>query len=644
MLARGSQLLYRVIRRLRRGIRWRFAGRLTALDLRRLHAAMHGRDARQLLLDHADLAGASWPDGWQEWLSPDEAAAVVARADDACAHRFDLLGSGPVDLGDPIDWHRDLKSGFRWPEDAHHLRIAWDAVPPGTDIKVPWELSRCQHFAALALADRVTGDARYYDEFKAQIGSWISANPCGFGVNWVCAMDVAIRTVNWLAAAALFRARLAADTDDSFAGCLVESLWLHGRHIMRNLEWQGPRSTSLSNHFLADLCGVLAVGALFRHCPQGRRWLDFACRWLEVEMRRQVFPDGANFETSTSYHRLTHEMFLWADTLAGRLGRPFSTAYRQRLGAMAGFVAAYTSPAGRAAQFGDNDSGRLLAVGIDDPRDHRYLTAGPCGFGGRANRLLLADGDPPGVAGPVPNMFPDAGFWFASVGDAWLGVRAGVVSHGGAHAHADQLGFVLSLAGREVIVDPGTGTYSADVEKRNAYRSSASHNAPRLNDLEANRFPPGKAGLFRMADDTRTEVLTWEATPEAVRFTGRHHGYERARAGCLCERSLTLRAGTLTVADRVSPLLPGDRISWSFRLAPEVGVTAATGGAILTMNGLTIRVTTEPALECSVTTATFSPGYGVEVASHALHLVRQATTARDACQRIVLDWQPPAES
>ncbi len=719
MLDHTLSLLYRVGRRAAREGRRRMPGLYRAWDLARLRSTLRGQDPRDLLLDSAALA--PWASGGgshppvETWADDREARAIVARADAACGHVFDLLGSGPVDLGDPIDWHRDFKSGHRWPAGVHHLAIRWDAVPDGVDIKVPWELSRCQHFATFGLADWISGDERYYHEFKTQVGQWIAANPCGFGVNWLCAMDVAIRAVNWLTAAMLFRHRIEADDDRPFFAQLVESLWLHGRHIMRNLEWQGPRSTNLSNHFLADLAGLLAVGALFRHFPQGRRWLDFACRWFETEILLQVLDDGTAYETSTSYHRLDMEMFQWAETMGQRVGMPFSELYRDRFARMAAFVRAYTSPSGAAAQFGDNDSGRLLTAGIDDGRNHLYLTDSPCGFGGRANRLLLrgsvrshdtpvvvhlpgrqenrsaaemAAGNRPSSTTPAPSndlaetirgsvrshdtlvvehlpgrqenrsaaemaagnrpslieSFPQGGYWFMRCADAWVGIRAGVVSHHGAHAHCDQLSFVLAVGEDDFIIDPGTGTYSADVGKRNAYRGSAAHNAPRLNDLEANRFPPGKAGLFRMTDDTRTEVLTWEVAPEAVRFTGRHHGYGRVRAGCLCERSLILGPATLTVTDRISPLLPGDRISWSFRLAPEVALEPAPGGAIATINDQQVRITTEPVLECEVVEAPFSPGYGVEVPSRALHLARAAGAPPREDQRIVLSWRKTPES
>lgn len=40
--------------------------------------------------------------------------AILAAADWAIAHRIDLLGTGPIDLGETIEWLRDFKTGDRW--------------------------------------------------------------------------------------------------------------------------------------------------------------------------------------------------------------------------------------------------------------------------------------------------------------------------------------------------------------------------------------------------------------------------------------------------------------------------------------------------------------------------------------------------
>ena len=46
----------------------------------------------------------------------------------------------------------------------------------------------------------------------------------------------------------------------------------------------------------------------------------------------------------------------------------------------------------------------------------------------------------------------------------------------GGHAHADALSCTLSIAGRPVLIDPGTGTYTMDRELRDRLRSSMMHN------------------------------------------------------------------------------------------------------------------------------------------------------------------------
>jgi hypothetical protein len=639
MLNRAIILTFRVRRKLARELRKRITPALVSHDLRCLETAIQNTTPRQCLVDYAQLFEGSQQESLNAWLSPDETAAILSNAELACRHQFDLLGSGLCDLGDRINWHLDFKTGFQWPPTKHHLCIQWDQVPDGTDIKVPWELSRCQHFASLGLADRISGDEHYYIEFKTQVLHWIESNPCGFGVNWVCAMDVAIRAVSWLSAVVLFRHRIENDKDGSFHCALVNSLWLHGQHISRNLEWQGPKSHTLGNHFVADICGLLAVGALFRNTAQGRNYLDFAHRWFESEICRQTHSDGANFETSTSYHRLAFEMFLWADTLAQKLDEPFSEAYRAKLQGMASFVKAYTSPSGNAAQFGDNDSGRLLTAGIDSQTDHRYLTDGECGFGGRINRFLLRAHFPmlPTVT-DANGTFPRGGYWFTRSGDAWLGVRAGAVSHGGAHAHCDQLSFVLAVGCVDFIVDSGTGTYSASVAKRNHYRSTGAHNACHVNDWESNLFADGKLGLFRMSDDTRTEVINWDPSDGSAHFTARHQGYHRHRNGTSVQRSILMLRDALTVTDTIDLLITEDRLNWSFQFAPGIRLQHTPDGIIARSAKHKLAITAEPLLEYTIEKSSVSPGYGMEVEALCLRMTSNISQTGSHTQKFHIHW------
>ena len=65
-----------------------------------------------------------------------------------------------------------------------------------SDAKVPWELSRGHQMLTLARAACLFEDHRYADELERQLDSWLQDNPPGVGINWVNAMEVALRAVN----------------------------------------------------------------------------------------------------------------------------------------------------------------------------------------------------------------------------------------------------------------------------------------------------------------------------------------------------------------------------------------------------------------------------------------------------------------
>lgn len=619
-------------------VRGRALGIDGALDRFIYGRRLKSKRPKDRFLALADLAP------WREnddlgFVTDAERTAIIAKADEACRHEFDLLGSGVVHLGEDIDWHLDFKSGHRWDATPPHARINWAEAPSGADVKVPWELSRCMHFATLGLADRLSGDCRYYEEFKAQVRHWIRSNPVGHGINWFCAMDVALRVVNWINASMLFSHRIGGDSDDEFFAELDEALWMAGLHISRNLEWKGPKSELLGNHFVSDLIGLLSLGLFFGSRGAGRRWYGFAKRWLELEILRQVYPDGSSYETSTSYHRLVMEMYLWSNSFCKAADDPFSEDHAGRLHAMADFVLAYSGPSGRAAQFGDNDSGRVLTCGIGDPGDHRYLLAGEAAFGGCVDRWLLCGGNAPvpSVAGGEGS-FPDGGYWFMRTSDAWLGVRAGVVSHNGAHAHCDQMSFVMSVAGVDIIIDPGTGVYSADSVKRNRYRSTGSHNSCRINDWEANSFREGKAGLFRMADDTKTEVLEWKRDEEGAAIVGKHRGFERHRSGVCYERSLKLSPGCLVIRDQIGGLEPGDQLDWMFRFAPGVEIVQEGDVVVALPRSERIRIAAEPGIKLEIVESDYSPAYGVEQRVAALKMSVCSSKAGTGSYTIRIEW------
>jgi hypothetical protein len=307
----------------------------------------------------------------------------------------------------PIDWHLDFKSGYRWEPKTWYRDIPYGHLP-GVDIKVPWELSRLQHLPQLAqayyYAIRNSNDFEqaevYKFEFRNQVLDFISANPPRFGVNWACTMDVAIRAANLLIAYDIFSGA-DANFDPQFDSIFIRSIYEHGVHITKNLEWSKDLR---GNHYLADIAGLLFVSSYLPSSAETDTWLAFSVQELVQEVGSQFYEDGGNFEASTVYHRLSAEIVVYCTALVlgfdqEKMNRlvnyesslwsyipplspspikmfpictceenseillsPFPSWYFERLELMAEFSMHTTKQSGQIIQIGDNDSGRFFKI------------------------------------------------------------------------------------------------------------------------------------------------------------------------------------------------------------------------------------------------------------------------------------------
>jgi len=351
------------------------------------------------------------PDRDGEWLRRRVSGPDLERS----RQIWKLVDAGYV----PIDWHRDVKSGYRWPETLWYRDVRF-GVAPGADLKVPLELARMQHLTLLASAYALARDGTpglvaadvYQREFRNEVLDFIATNPPRFGVNWWCAMDVAIRVANWLVAYDLLRS-YGAEFDREFDRVFSSSVYDHAQHIAGNLEWD---PTLRNNHYLANIVGLLFAAAYLPPGPRVNAWIGFALEELLEEVTLQFGEDGSNFEGSTCYHRLAAEMVVFATALARALpperleqGHAFEFPhwYRQRLERMAEFTMACSKPGFRVAQIGDNDSGRFLKLRpayrkepvdgsavawVEDSLDHRHLVAAVSGLAPRDDFSRFAAG------------------------------------------------------------------------------------------------------------------------------------------------------------------------------------------------------------------------------------------------------------
>lgn len=527
---------------------------------------------------------------------------LLRRADRVLAHEFDLLGSGPVGLGPKIDWQRDFKHGRSWP--MRHVSRATISYPDGSDIKVPWELSRAQHLPLLAAAWRLTGERRYLDEIGAQLTDWIATNPVEFGTNWACTMDVAIRAANWVATLAL---GADAAVSEPWLGAVLSSLLAHGRFIRNHPELAEVRG----NHYLADVVGLTPVAALFHGGREGREWADWSARQLVSEMEHQVHEDGVDHEASIAYHRLVTELFVCGSHAVDALTPgALPPAYRERLERMLQFTADYTRPDGMAPQIGDVDDGRYLPLGgygAEDQRRHGHL-------------FVQA-----GRAGPEPRRSAShlmGGFHAARVGDLYLMVRCGDTGMRGqgGHSHNDQLSFELAIGKEPLVVDPGAYLYTASPDDRNLFRSTAFHSTVRIGGAEQNEL--GEE-LFSLRDRSRAELLEWGVTAERAIFAGRHYGFEMLLPPVVHTRRIVLeRDGLMMITDHIESA-DQHLIEWTFPLSPAAQVNAQEQRVEVTINQARLHVTC-PTLEFRVVEGWYSPSFGRRVRAPFLRATARA--------------------
>jgi hypothetical protein len=471
-------------------------------------------------------------------------------AEQVLAHRVDFLGSGLVELGPSIDWHRDFKSGYRWPE-IFYRDIEVTRLDDQGDAKVPWELSRCHHLLTLARAARVFEHEPYALELESQLRSWLDANPPGTGINWVNPMEIGIRAVNlvWALATLQHWRPLEAELRDR----LVTSLRWHGHHIAAN-----PEGTPYlrGNHYLADLLGLLVLGSALAGEPAAEKWSRFARRELEREITKQVGADGVSFEASLGYHGLALEMFLVASYLADWTDAPLSDAFHERLRQMVGVSRSARHASGRIPLFGDQDSGRILPEGFPRPPTHDNLlwlaaalelrtrpfaepahpeTAWTFGVESWRKATCLPPAHPARSAA-----FREGGIFVLKGRRTHLVVRCGDVGQNGfgGHAHNDVLSYELSFDGVPLIVDSGTYSYTFDVDARNAFRSTKAHNTVRVDEAEIHPLDPAR--VFELRRFARTTIEACELSGDQLELVGSHDGYRRLQDPCVHRRRFSL--------------------------------------------------------------------------------------------------------
>ena len=385
-----------------------------------------------------------------------------------------------------LDWNADFVSSHVYE------KIRFDKLKytryynKGIEVKYPWELSRFHFGINYVDCFRCTGDELYYEKFKSLVYNWDEQNPYLYGINWTCTMEVAIRAINWIFTCSLFGDIFF--NDESFKHFISNRLYEHANYISAfpEIVLNGPSN----NHLATDYCGLFVI-ASFLECSKSKQWKKQAVNGLEDCISSQILSDGCDFECSIPYHRLITEIF-FIPALMDFNNTAFSKKYYSLLFRMLEFVEAYVDQKGNAPQMGDNDSGIIIPFSRHNNQKHGYLLEiGSALFDynfriPKDSELLIS----PLIKHQYsisdlltkprikvsPKCFCEGGYYIIRNQKCSLVVYSPCKSRNSGHRHCDSANFTFSLKGEPIIVDPGTGSYTANMQIRNQLRMEFSHN------------------------------------------------------------------------------------------------------------------------------------------------------------------------
>lgn len=493
-----------------------------------------------------------WPAATRHFIEagqlPDTAA-LLAAAERILAGRWRVFALHDAPLGFPPEWNRDPKTATLAPMILGKA-IDYRSEALVGDIKYLWEPSRHLELATLALAARASGEARYAQAARALLESWLSQCPYPLGVHWTSSLELAVRLLNWSVAWQLLGG---ADSPlfqgaegQAFQRRWLDAIYQHCHFIAGYFS----RHSSANNHLLGEYMGLYIASVTWPCWPESKRWHRVAKAGLEEEALRQNFADGVNKEQAVYYQHEVMDMLILCQRAASAQGDTFSAAYLQRLERLADFICSMMDVGGNVPMTGDADDAQMVRLSYEAGwSPYRSLLVSCAVLFGRAdfkrkagdfddkNRWLFGAAglqqwqalDASAAEAPVM-AFPQGGYFllgsdFGTPDEVRVVVDCAPLGYLSiaAHGHADALAFTLSVAGEELLTDPGTYAYHTQKKWRDYFRSTPAHNTVSIDGLDQSEI----GGNFMWLKKANARMIAHETNSDVQVFEGQHDGYAR---------------------------------------------------------------------------------------------------------------------
>ena len=380
------------------------------------------------------------------------------------------------------------------------------------DVKVPYEASRLQYLQ------------------KTNSGN-IDVNKFPL-IYWNSPMDVAIRNIN------LIFHLLAIEND--YAGTkilgnnkdlITTYISQHYEFINNNLENSGD---VVGNHYLIELTSLLLTIATFSFDGDKEEYIFFHDE-LSKELDRQFYEDGTNFEGSTHYSAFVVEALILCKLAIEEIDKNSILLDRiEEIIKSNKFFLSSLANKGELSQIGDNDSGRIFYHAFNEKKPLKMdwlFDLIDSLYPELSEYRKIQDKFNNEINNEAPTLnkykkvlhkpikvfssdykaysFKDFGIFVWRNEDQYFSVRCGPIGQNGVggHSHYDQLAIECFTNDKWIARDPGTGTYTDNIEIRNKFRSLEYHWGPKAEI----KFPnEDEFDCFRLNYMSDGEVLLFD--------------------------------------------------------------------------------------------------------------------------------------
>ncbi len=347
-------------------------------------------------------------------------------ADEGYIRRFDIKG---LMEGMVLLLHERYRLTGAWKvQDASHL---WN-----------YNLHYLEFTVPLAVEYMRTGDEKYKRRWMAIVSSYISS--AGKNSDAYEPYTISLRLVNVLIGLELLGIK-----DREIYG----SLYYEYRFLQEHME-----TALLANHYFENIKALVIASVLFNESQDYHKYFNL----LLEQIDEQILSDGLHFERSFMYHKIILEDILRVWTVLDASGHKLDA---QKL-----------VPTIKAMM------GALKSLEDGFPRTPLFNDAGDNVSKSTETLLKVCER----IAGEVSHWSggSDSGYYRLDHGNCAILFDCGDIGPGymGGHAHNDALSFEVSVDGRMLFVNSGTGQYQG--WQRPFFRSTPAHNTVMVDERE----------------------------------------------------------------------------------------------------------------------------------------------------------------